>query len=48
MHESDYKTYINSNNLLDYKFETRDVSNIGHLGVGNYELKINSNEPPKS
>ena len=38
------KIWINSNNLNDYKNKTRDVSNIGHWGVGNYELVINSKE----
>ena len=38
------KIWINSNSLNDYKNKTRDVSNIGHWGVGNYELIINSKE----
>ena len=35
---------INAKNLNDYKKLTRDISNIGHWGVGNYEFKIKSED----
>lgn len=36
------KAWINADKIHDYKLELKDVSNIGHWGVGNYELKITS------
>ena len=38
------KTYINSDNINDYKNKTKDFSNIPHLGIGNHLLYIKSKE----
>lgn len=36
------KTFINAKRLNDYKELCRDVSNKGHWGVGDWEIKLNS------
>jgi len=38
------KTYINAKRLNDYKNSCKDVSNLGHWGVGDWELKLNSDD----